>query len=867
MMPFPKFLLRAVFAVPFFASAVRLPAAGENLRVAVIVDMTAEGRRIAPPSVDHPSTYVPVTIGYKEIGDSLVYYQGRPPPAEEVRRLLVKALADRGYREATAALPQPSLILVFRWGSIAPQVVFGRWVNHREMLTYLLGDNWPEMISDPSPKTQELVSDLYEATNAGANPSAGSYDHPVPIAEGAKRGARYYLMVSALDYAAHLRNRDVLLWRAHVSINYWGHSLDETLPSLIAAGVPFFGRETRKPEMVEAPVVPMGRVIVGTPKLVGGKDAPTLPQTSTIEDQMQAQAARTLDSFAAGAQSALMGRAGQTLAGQVPSRDDQPRAPEAPRDASATGVVRLPPFIVEARRKSTHWLYAAIPGHEILSATTDDDTKRFAQVMFREERWLEEIAPRSLQATNTVPTSLILLTDDFRREFSGTAAELFRSKAGDKSLQLVSTVSLGPQTFAEVIPQVKLSDQDSMGADLLLEPGKTNVALDPEFVFCQLGNRVPPLPPWFVVGVAGVWRDWVEVYYQNHASTFRYTPLFGGTFRLPPMSGLDAGDRAPLPIESMLKDPPADPHLRALWATESELFVRWALDDMSGGRRKSLWRLADMASSQPASEAMFHECFGFGFEQALKDLDEFIDHAVGSDLILVPLSPVETPWIDPRSARASEVARILGDWQRKEIGFVSRDYPHLAGTYAAQAGATLNAAYDEESGDCDLLAARGLYACAVGDDRQAREYLETAVAKKVRRPRAYVELARIRLNDAVNRPSGAHGRLGRAQVDSIIGLLQAARSLNPPQADGFLLAAKTWEAADFVPSPADLKLLDEGLHYFPREGRLLLGTAQLYAAAGLRSRAVAILDSGLQGVSDPRLREAFAYLRRHYASP
>ena len=77
---------------PVFAS----PSEGE---VAVVVDMTDAGRKIATPTPDHPAFYVPVVVGYRSEGGQIA--GEKPPPApERVLRQLAVTLAEQGYRVA-----------------------------------------------------------------------------------------------------------------------------------------------------------------------------------------------------------------------------------------------------------------------------------------------------------------------------------------------------------------------------------------------------------------------------------------------------------------------------------------------------------------------------------------------------------------------------------------------------------------------------------------------------------------------------------------------------------------------------------------------------------------------------------------------
>jgi hypothetical protein len=232
----------------------------------------------------------------------------------------------------------------------------------------------------------------------------------------------------------------------------------------------------------------------------------------------------------------------------------------------------------------------------------------------------------------------------------------------------------------------------------------------------------------------------------------------------------------------------------------------------------------------------------------------------------VPETPVDTPWAEVRDPTEAEEARILGDWQRKEVEFVRPTYPYYAEKYATQAEHTLMRAYRHGARNPDLLAAIGLYECTAGNDAQAGEFLAAAVQAQVARPRAYVELARLRLAAALAQPAGAGRRLDRRQVDSVLDLLQSPPARQPPQLLAFLLAAEAWEHADFAPHPDELRMLAAGLYFFPADPRLVLAVAQLEARAGLRTDAVQVLDYGMQRVADPAMRQLFVQLRTRYTA-
>jgi hypothetical protein len=321
------------------------------------------------------------------------------------------------------------------------------------------------------------------------------------------------------------------------------------------------------------------------------------------------------------------------------------------------------------------------------------------------------------------------------------------------------------------------------------------------------------------------------------------------------------------------------PWLWDIWHSESILFVRWALDDPTHQRSRAMWRYADRASRGDSSETAFIQCFGFGFSEAERRIYAYLGKALGKaspawapeaqhlDFSLGGDKAADLPYVNLRDATASEVGRVLGDWQRKEIEYVKLRYPDFVGEYAAQAERTLLTAYQDGAQDSDLLAAIGLFYSTTDSDSAAIGFLTRAVEGHTERPMAYVALARIRFESALASPRGRHGRLDRAQVDSVLALVRAASTLEPPQRKAYLLAAAAWEHADFIPSPGELKLLARGAEYFPFDSTLIIAAAQLDAAAGRADEAIRLIRRCLERDVDDTSRATFAellalYLRR-----
>lgn len=247
------------------ALSVSLFAAGNDVRqvqVIVNIDMTAEGKKVPRPTPEKPAYYVPVTLGYHTAGEIIA---GEKPPARaEMIRQLGQALAKEGYvlqaLRPDANKTTPSLILTFEWGYLNPQKtdfgedpavvpvdssqeiprVIGDF-NHREMLTLVAGDS------------------IYRSTLFSESEWERLRD---AVDEG-----RYYVIVSAFDFAASLKGERVLLWRARMSTERQGIWMDDVLAALVTSGAPIFGRTVDRPQFMSRPLRE-GRVDIGTPTVV-----------------------------------------------------------------------------------------------------------------------------------------------------------------------------------------------------------------------------------------------------------------------------------------------------------------------------------------------------------------------------------------------------------------------------------------------------------------------------------------------------------------------------------------------------------------------------------------------------------------------
>ena len=262
------------------------------VRVDVVVDMTLAGKKVAHPTPDKPAFYLPLSVGYKEFGYAH-HFQRPPPNAWDVEHALAIALYEQGYRLMTKQ-GHPSLVLVFWWGYMAPEDIDmdnpSGPVDRPGSLAaqpgtfYWGGGQGPggfvPGLSDnfigngasgifPGFSLMTLSANELLMSSMVAGKTINDHEKwPDPRLEAVEQlttQARYYVLISAFDFNSWLHHRTKLLWRAHVSTEQWGHYFDQVVGTLISTAAPEFGRETKVPHFINAPLVPLGRVIVGTP--------------------------------------------------------------------------------------------------------------------------------------------------------------------------------------------------------------------------------------------------------------------------------------------------------------------------------------------------------------------------------------------------------------------------------------------------------------------------------------------------------------------------------------------------------------------------------------------------------------------------
>ena len=527
----------------------------------------------------------------------------------------------------------------------------------------------------------------------------------------------------------------------------------------------------------------------------------------------------------------------------VPAKGDQP--------------VQLPPFFVQSSEPKFsvwNWGYMSFPGYEVITYCNRDPTNSFVGNIASQLSILHKIAPAAFEAPPSVPTALILMDETQQLSISQDMRQAMAARPDNPHRG-----SAGLSTDSNSFPQLRLYDSESTAINLVLMNYRPEQGLiiEPDYIEYLMSTRVPRLPAWYVEAMTELYRN--ADFGANSVTISQDNRTFFGTTSITfsPVTWISDEEthalrkdptrsRAFLPMSVILQTRPGSSGLNEetrnrvkLWHSQSCLFLQWVLDDRSGARIAALKKYLDFGDHGQRSEKRFRECFGCGFGQIEVRLREFLPKAINESI---------TWYSDPsdievtlRDATPAEYARIWGNWELMEIQFVNAQDPLLVFPYVDQAEHTLKGAYKKGERDPGFLAILGLYDVDMKKPEQARPILESAAAARAAYPRVYTELARIRIKEALAKPEGPNGKLGKGQRDSIFNPLREALRLSPPQSDAYLLYALTLANSSETPTPGDLAKLDEGRRYFPDEAEL----ASLVAS--LKGQDVFINDSKTDG--------------------
>ena len=524
---------------------------------------------------------------------------------------------------------------------------------------------------------------------------------------------------------------------------------------------------------------------------------------------------------------------------------------DTPKPSPADGeTTMLEPVFVEASTQ-TPWRYLSIPGYEILSHCPEDFNTAYVRALRDATAARLAFLPASFWGEMATPMKIVLY-DRAPEKREGIVpsnpvdlswAPENRAIVGSGSVQLTHPATVGDgDTYL------------SCGNYWSLHSASSGLSVDPDSEIL-LENRVPRFPAWFVAAVEGPCGIYVnrliksgpigaEVVLPNALWTSLTETIAiqnESREKKKKKNGSAKHVRTLLPLRDLFGGH-VGPGQETLWNAESALLVRWGL--FRSGARKGFLDFVEQASKEPVTEELFRQHLGMGYADAERQMGDYLPAAV-TETIRLPLG-AQTD-VDPqtRDASSAEVARIIGDWGRLEGKSAGVQFLEYRSECLEQADKLFERASRGRSGSPLLQAAFGLYKIQVGDSIRGRAALEAAAKAGVVRPRAYVELARLRLREALPSVRQGIGDLNESDFEAILGLLRTAREQMPSFMPAYQVLAQAYEHAPSKPARADLGELDEALRLSPRDAALAYKIATLYGTFGYKDEADAIIRRAL----------------------
>jgi hypothetical protein len=557
----------------------------------------------------------------------------------------------------------------------------------------------------------------------------------------------------------------------------------------------------------------------------------------------------------------------------------------AAQDVSKDKPLELPTYTVTDSRElppPEPWLYGRIPGFEVLSNASEKSTKRLVGDFQRFFLALSLVWP-GVQQKTAVPTSLIICGRGGKFDaFIPTGQQRPNRAMASLTLRAAEQSAIVIDFQTKVL-NLSTSEGATAAASTAAAAGEDGVSLgggDPgfqvdayrqlyrEYIRFLLGGVEPRGPAWFEEGVAQIFMAMevtnttiivgkvenpntisAEQGALNDAGISGTAPAedrdFNAALAKRRLLGMDA-------LFAVTHDAPeANNALGGTWAKQAYAFVHWGLYGDQGKHQKAFITFLRRLDREPATEALFKECFKQSYQDMLftiRGYVEFTNYKIAGVQAGKGEKLPTPPPFELREATEGEVGRIKGDALR------------LAGHVAA-ARTAMTTPYIRGERDAQLLAAIGLLERAANDDGRARKFLEAAAQAKAARPRAYLELAKMRFAEAAAKPAETQARFSAEQTVAVLTPLFTARTQTPPLAEVYELIAEAWARSIITPGTDHLGVLDEGVRFFPRTTALVYATAAQKVRAGLVADARSLIDLGLRVATEAETRRKFETLQ------
>ncbi len=540
------------------------------------------------------------------------------------------------------------------------------------------------------------------------------------------------------------------------------------------------------------------------------------------------------------------------------------------------GVRELPPVEVRADRifpPPERWLHGVADGVEVLSSTSQRETRRFVREFLLLRSAIDAVLPGLVGRGPRDSIDLVLCgrAPDFGRFLPpGREAERFRlgtlflEDHGRVTIVVDLAVSALELAVAPDGPGDSAAEPDGAGEDgdeagIDVAGGATRGPVVEVDVFREFsseyfrhllrgrmhGRVIPCFEEGVVRLLGGIEVDRRAIHFARIGDGFDgsrvgdFGELLQGRSLSPLLEMMERGQGAAVDRQ---------------WSAQCFAWVHMCLYGRGLRHRAGFLRLVDRLSVAPVSEALVEECFGLSMRRLQAELRgyvEFTDHKairlVGRDGATL----VEPPRLELGDAADGVAGRLVGE----ALGKAGRH---------AEGGLVLTGPYARGAREPELLAALGLEAVRQGRNDRAETFLAAAVAGGVRPARAHLALARLRLAGALEATGG--GGLDSAAIARVLEPLRTAREAGPPDAEVAELTARVWLRALRLPGPDDLRVVNQGAVNFPSDPNLIVPAAELNLRTGGVVEAAELVRHGLEVFSDARIREALEGIRARLPS-
>ena len=267
-----------------------------RLDITVITEMTEAGKKLPPVSPAKPAYFDLFSSGYHALGERTA--NERTVPEQELQGILTKSLAANGYLLAKPPEHAPSLVVLYTWGThnllvegdadnpaLSPEAVERNMLDRAALVG---GKKFAEELKGLFERTNDLATASHTPPSDPTGlvpdvqpviaPEQMAFMNPVNIFKHQSikneilvdqaASNVYYVVASAYDYESMKAKKPVLLWRTRMTVASDGVSQTQSLPTLVLAAAPYFGKDMPEPEIISKRTVPDGTVEVGTPTVV-----------------------------------------------------------------------------------------------------------------------------------------------------------------------------------------------------------------------------------------------------------------------------------------------------------------------------------------------------------------------------------------------------------------------------------------------------------------------------------------------------------------------------------------------------------------------------------------------------------------------